>query len=256
LLPISFFSQRLLQPAERIRQISIIFKLFTLAAANPVKKTTVENAAPATTELPASPTTVNSLVLPGSSAAPPQSPAGSGKKVDSLNFIAPLEIHAGIFKVKLAESFEIQSGQICVVSAGVGQGKTILLESILGIRLIKTGRIDLKTKYTQPWDLIRYMNQSDFYDSKEEQSFYTLRLNDIQDILAETKGQLLVIDDPLMGMDARARNHVVEKLSAANAAGATMVIASNDRQLVDLADHWLTINDAGEMQLRKKDVPA
>ena len=254
LLPISFFSQRLLQPAERIRQISIIFKLFTLAAANPVKKASVDRAAAA--ELPPSPTSVNSLAISASVAAPDPVPAVSGKKVDSLNFIAPLEIHAGLFKVKLAESFEIQSGQICVVSAGVGQGKTILLESILGIRPIHAGRIDLKTQYTQPWDLIRYMNQSDFYDSKEEQSFYTLRLNDVQDVLAETTGQLLVIDDPLMGMDARARNHVVEKLSAAKAAGATMVIASNDRQLVDLADHWLTINDAGEMQLRKKDVPA
>jgi ABC-type protease/lipase transport system fused ATPase/permease subunit len=254
LLPISFFSQRLLQPAERIRQISIIFKLFTLAAANPVKKTSAENVA--ATELPASPAPANSLVIPGSVGAPQQGRVGPGGKVDSLNFIAPLEIHAGNFKVKLAESFEIQSGQICVVSAGVGQGKTILLESILGIRPIHAGRIDLKTQYTQPWDLIRYMNQSDFYDSKEEQSFYTLRLNDIQDILAETQGQLLVIDDPLMGMDARARNHVVENLAAAKAAGATMVIASNDRQLVDLSDHWLTINDAGEMQLRKKDVPA
>lgn len=254
LLPISFFSQRLLQPAERIRQISIIFKLFTLAAANPLKKASVDRAAVA--ELPPSPTSVNSLAIPASVAAPHPVPAVSGKKVDSLNFITPLEIHAGTFKVKLAESFEVQSGQICVVSAGVGQGKTILLESILGIRPIHAGRIDLKTQYTQPWDLIRYMNQSDFYDSKEEQSFYTLRLNDIQDVLAETTGQLLVIDDPLMGMDARARNHVVEKLSVAKAAGATMVIASNDRQLVDLADHWLTINDAGEMQLRKKDVPA
>jgi ABC-type protease/lipase transport system fused ATPase/permease subunit len=256
LLPISFFSQRLLQPAERIRQISTIFKLFTLAAANPVKKTSIENAAVATVELPASPIPVNSFVIPGSSAAPHSISAGSRGKVDGLHFIAPLEIRAGKFKVKLAESFEIQSGQICVVSAGVGQGKTILLESILGIRPIHIGRIDLKTQYNQPWDLIRYMNQSDFFDSKEEQSFYTLRLNDIQDILAETKGQLLAIDDPLMGMDARARNHVVEKLTAAKAAGATMVIASNDRQLVDLADHWLTINDVGEMQLRKKDVPA
>jgi ABC-type protease/lipase transport system fused ATPase/permease subunit len=253
LLPISFFSQRLLQPAERIRQISIIFKLFTLAAANPVKKSSEVNSTMA--ESP-SPPPGNNLVTAASLGVPHQSPVEPGKKVDSLNFIAPLEIHAGKFKIKLAESLEIQSGQICVVSAGVGQGKTILLESILGIRPIHTGRIDLKTQYNQPWDLIRYMNQSDFYDSKEEQSFYTLRLNDIKDVLAETTGQLLEIDDPLMGMDARARNHVVENLTAAKAAGATMVIASNDRQLVDLADHWLTINDAGEMQLRKKDVPA
>ncbi len=156
--------------------------------------------------------------------------------------------------MKMAEPLEIQSGQICVVSAGVGQGKTVLLEAILGIRPMHAGRIDLKTQHTQPWDLIRYMNQSDFYDSSQEQSFYTVRLNDIKQVLADTTGQLLVIDDPMMGMDARARNRVVEGLVAAKNAGATMVIASNDRQLVDLSDSWLTINDDGEMQLRKKEV--
>lgn len=251
LLPISFFSQRLLQPAERLRQISLIFKIFTLAAANPPKPSVA--AEPAV--MPAA--TSTALTIPAEGIAPAEeTPVDPKKKVDSLQFVAPLEIHLGDFKIKLAESFEISAGQICVVSAGVGQGKTLLLESILGMRPMHTGRIDLKTQYSQPWDLIRYMNQSDFYDSNEEQSFYTMRLHDIKKVLAKTAGELLVIDDPMMGMDARARNQVVEGLSAAKAAGATMVIASNDRQLVDLSDCWLTINDAGEMQLRKKEAQA
>jgi ABC-type protease/lipase transport system fused ATPase/permease subunit len=241
LLPISFFSQRLLQPAERIRQISIIFKIFTLAAANPPKpiinsftdKTAKTGAALIVAEL-------GKL-------------EDHKKKIDSLQFVAPLEIHQGNFKIKLAESFEIPAGQICIVSAGVGQGKTLLLESILGLRPMYTGRIDLKTQYAQPWDLIRYMNQAEFFDPSDEQSYYTVRLTDIKKVLSDTVGQLLVIDDPLMGMDARARNQVVQDFAQAKAAGTTIVIASNDRQLVDISDCWLTINDAGEMQVRKKE---
>ena len=78
----------------------------------------------------------------------------------------------------------------------------------------------------------------------------------IKKVLNNSAGQLLVIDDPLMGMDARARNQVVQSLNQAKSAGATMVIASNDRQLVDISDSWLTINDTGEMQLRKKEAGA
>ena len=56
----------------------------------------------------------------------------------------------------------------------------------------------------------------------------------------------------MMGMDARARNLVVDEINRAKLNNTTMVIASNDRQLVDLCDSWLTISDAGEMQLRNK----
>ncbi|WP_353427881.1 hypothetical protein NHB34_01855 [Polynucleobacter sp. MWH-UH19D] len=249
LLPISFFSQRLLQPAERIRQTSIIFKIFTLAAANPPKPSVIVATEKGSKK-------ESSVVLVDVVASEDTQSVDPKKKVDSLQFVAPLEIHQGELKLRLSDSFEIPAGQICVVSAGVGQGKTLLLESILGMRPMHTGRIDLKTQYAQPWDLIRYMNQAEFYDSSEEQSYYTVRLGDIKKVLSNTPGQLLVIDDPMMGMDARARNQVVQALIEAKAAGATMVIASNDRQLVDISDCWLTINDTGEMQLRKKEASA
>jgi ABC-type protease/lipase transport system fused ATPase/permease subunit len=250
LLPISFFSQRLLQPAERIRQISLIYKIFTLAASNTPKKA-IEK--------------LNDEIKPASTAAvtvkaegdPIEAmPVDPKKKIDVLQFVAPLEIRLGESKITLAESFEIPGGQICVVSAGVGQGKTLLLEALLGLRPMALGRIDLKTQYQQPWDLIRYMNQAEFYDPSEEQSYYSIRLGDIHKVLHDSRGQLLVIDDPLMGMDARARNQVIESLASAKEMGVTMVIASNDRQLVDLSDCWLTINDVGEIQLRKKEAKA
>jgi ABC-type Mn2+/Zn2+ transport system ATPase subunit len=176
------------------------------------------------------------------------------KMVDSLIFLAPLEIQSGSYKLTLAESIAVQSGQICVISAGVGRGKSLLLEAILGMTTVQVGRIDLKTKYSHPWDLIRYLNQMEFYDADKDQSFYTIRLHDVEKVLDDTAGQLVVIDDPMMGMDARARNIVVETINQAKLSGATMVIASNDRQLVELSDCWVTISDTGQMQLRQKDI--
>ena len=233
LLPIAFFSQRLLQPAERIRQITTVYKVFTLAAVNQNKKSTKPN-------------------NPSASESGEDLNVDPKKKVDSLNFLCPLEIKSDSLVLRMTEPFELLAGQILVVSAGIGSGKTLLLESILGIHPVHSGRIDLKTQYSQPWDLIRYLNQSEFYDSNKGQSFYATRLNDIKLVLANSTGQLLVIDDPMMGMDARARNLVVDEINRAKSNNATMVIASNDRQLVDLCDSWLTISDAGEMQLRNK----
>jgi hypothetical protein len=233
LLPIAFFSQRLLQPAERIRQITTVYKVFTLAAVNQDKILTKNS------NLVASEDRQDLTVDPK-------------KKVDSLNFLCPLEIKSGSLVLRMTEPFELIAGQILVVSAGIGSGKTLLLESILGVHPVQSGRIDLKTQYSQPWDLIRYLNQSEFYDPHKGQSFYATRLNDIKLVLANSAGQLVVIDDPMMGMDARARNLVVDEINRAKSNNATMVIASNDRQLVDLCDSWLTISDAGEMQLRNK----
>ena len=64
----------------------------------------------------------------------------------------------------------------------------------------------------------------------------------------------MLLDDPLMGMDARARNQVVSLVEEAKLNNTTLFIASNDRQLVELSDYWLTISDSGEMQLRNKKV--
>jgi ABC-type protease/lipase transport system fused ATPase/permease subunit len=233
LLPIAFFSQRLLQPAERIRQITTVYKVFTIAAVNqdkiPTKSTDRANS--------------NGVLDLNSDPK---------KKLDSLNFLCPLEIKSESLILRMTAPFELLAGQILVVSAGIGSGKTLLLESILGVHPVHSGRIDLKTQYAQPWDLIQYLNQSEFYDSHKGQSFYARRLNDIKLILANSGGQLIIIDDPMMGMDARARNLVVDEINRAKSNNVTMVIASNDRQLVDLCDSWLTISDAGEMQLRNK----
>ena len=152
----------------------------------------------------------------------------------------------------MAESLELLSGQICVVSAGVASGKTLLVESILGLYAVQTGRIELKTQYPYPWDLIRYLSQSDIDGFDKSSSFYRKRLADIKLILTESAGYLVLLDDPLMGMDARARNQVVSLVEEAKLNNTTLFIASNDRQLVELSDFWLTISDSGEMQLRNK----
>jgi len=36
-------------------------------------------------------------------------------------------------------------------------------------------------------------------------------------------------------------------------AGALLVVASNDRQLVEQSAHWITIDEQGQLLVRKKD---
>ncbi len=236
LLPIAFFSQRLLQPAERIRQVASIYKIFTIAASNS-PKAIQKSAQSSSGELVEQ--SKNLINTPT-------------KNINSLQFIAPLEIKSSEITLKMSESLELLSGQICVVSAGVASGKTLLVESILGLYAVQTGRIELKTQYPYPWDLIRYLSQSDIDGFDKSSSFYRKRLADIKLILTESAGYLVLLDDPLMGMDARARNQVVSLVEEAKLNNTTLFIASNDRQLVELSDFWLTISDSGEMQLRNK----
>ena len=239
LLPISFFSQRLLMPAERIRQISLIYKIFTFAAVNRRSAKMV----------PPPPVTGRALALT-SDGTPMDKPA---VKVDGLRFSGPLAIAAGPVTLRLADPLDIGAGEMLVVSGAAGQGKTALLEAVLGLLPIQTGRIDLKTRHDRPWDLIRYLNQHESLYEPEKRSFYLARLNDLERVLHQCQGLLIVIDDPMMGMDGRGRLRVLELIVAAKQAGALLVVASNDRQLVEQSAHWITIDEQGQLLVRKKD---
>jgi ABC-type protease/lipase transport system fused ATPase/permease subunit len=220
LLPISFFSQRLLMPAERIRQVSLIYRIFTFAAMNDVR----------TTVLPA-----DSVKLP----------------VDGLKFAAPLKVNKNKAKLLLSESFQVKAGQLLAITGGTGLGKSSVLEAVLGIQSIEEGRIDLVSRNKVPWEQIRYLNQHDLLGGKAEMSFYLSRLMHVEQILANPEGQLIVLDDPLMGMDGLARQRVIELIQQAKRLGAVLVVSTNDRQIVSIAERWLSIQDSGEMQLRQ-----
>lgn len=220
LLPISFFSQRLLMPAERIRQVSLIYRIFTFAAMNDGKTT----------------------LLPADSA---------GLAVDGLKFSTPLKVSKDKTKILLADAFEVKAGQLLVITGGTGLGKSSILEAILGIQSIEEGRIDLVSRNKAPWGQIRYLNQHHLLGEKVEMSFYLSRLMDVEQVLTNPEGQLIVLDDPLMGMDGLARNRVVELIQQAKRAGAVLVVSTNDRQIVSIAERWLSIQENGEMQLRQ-----
>lgn len=220
LLPISFFSQRLLMPAERIRQVSLIYRIFTFAAMNDGKNT----------------------LLPADS---------SELAVGGLKFSTPLKVNKDNTKLFLSEAFEVKAGQLLAITGGTGFGKSLILEAILGIQSIAEGRIDLMSRGKTPWDQIRYLNQHHLLGEKAEMSFYLSRLMHVEQILANPQGQLIVLDDPLMGMDGLARGRVVELIQQAKRAGAVLVISTNDRQIVSIAERWLSIQESGEMQLRQ-----
>ena len=226
-------------PAERIRQISLIYKIFTFAAVNRRSAKMVSTPA------------VTGRALALTSDGPPMDKPAV--KVDGLKFSGPLAIAAGPVTLRLTDPLDVGAGEMLVISGAAGQGKTALLEAVLGLLPIQTGRIDLKTRHDQPWDLIRYLNQHESLHEPEKRSFYLARLNDLERVLHQCQGLLIVIDDPMMGMDGRGRLRVLELIIAAKQAGALLVVASNDRQLVEQSAHWITIDEQGQLLVRKKD---
>lgn len=219
LLPISFFSQRLLMPAERLRQVSLIYRIFTFASMN-ISPKGVESV---------------SAVIGG----------------DAIKFSGSIKINKEKASLTLSESFEMRAGEMLAVSGGAGLGKSALLEAILGIQPIQEGRIDFVTRNKQPWDLVRYLNQRDLAIDTIDASFYLARIINVEKVLANAKGLLIVLDDPLMGMDGLAKNQVIELIGRAKSEGALLVVSTNDRQLVSMSNFWLSIQENGAMQLRK-----
>lgn len=220
LLPISFFSQRLLMPAERMRQVSLIYRIFTFAAMTSYKPAISEDQ-----------TQRNDCI-------------------DGIKFISPFKLTKDQAPLILSDSFELKSGQLLAVTGATGLGKSVLLESILSMYPLEQGRIELISRHKMPWGFIRYLNQKDLLGEHADASFYLTRLAHVEQILQQCEGHLVVLDDPLMGMDGLARSRVLELLQAAKQAGAVLVVSTNDRQLVSIADKWISIQESGEMQLR------
>ena len=219
LLPISFFSQRLLMPAERLRQVSLIYRIFTFAAANKLA------------------TSIDSPI--------------SRVGVDGIKFSAPVKIIKEKVSLMLSEAFEVKAGEMIAVSGSAGLGKSALLEAILGIHPIQEGRIDLLTRNKQPWDLVRYLNQRDLSVDKLDESFYLARLVNVKKVLDSPSAQMIVLDDPLMGMDGLVKGQVIELINTAKKEGALLIVSTNDRQLVSMSNYWLSIQEDGAIQLRK-----
>lgn len=212
-------------PSERMRQVTLIYRIFTFAAMN---------------------TTAKPLAIPGLEL----------QGVDALRFTCPLHIQRDETDLQLQEAFELKSGQLLAVTGGTGAGKSTLLEAVLGVTSIQQGRIDLVSRSKTPWDWIRYLPQYDLSLTHIVASHYAKRVSNIEKILNGSAHHLIVVDDPLMGMDGMSRQRVLEMIVQAKRDGALLVLATNDRQIVQMADFWLGIQEGGEMQLRKMEAPA
>ena len=229
LLPISFFSQRLLVPAEKYKQLRMIWGVLKIFGAH------------------------ESL---GKAIA--QSKDAEDFGVDAIGFVAPIlyEDEGGDFRLSLGQNAVVKNGELLVVTGGAGFGKSKLLELILGLQPLKSGRIHLSSKSKTPWEFIRFFDQRDvFVKSDSSSSFYSDRLEAIESFFKEPERCVLVIDDPLLGGDAKLRDRVMKLFADALAGGAVIVCACNDRQLVDMSTIWLAVGQDGEIAIRKGSNP-
>jgi len=224
LLPISFFSQRLLVPAEKYRQLKMIWSVFKIFGAH-------ENLGkPVTNEKQA-----------------------EDFGVDAVGFVAPIFFEGSDeFSLNLKQSVLIKNGELLVITGGSGFGKTKLLELLLGLLPLKTGRINLSSKSKTPWEFIRYFDQRDvFFGVETGESFYSDRIKSLEQFFSEPERCVLVVDDPLLGADAKLREQVIGFFANALSLGAIVVCACNDKQLVDMSTVWLALSQDGEVAVRK-----
>jgi ABC-type transport system involved in cytochrome c biogenesis ATPase subunit len=225
LLPISFFSQRLLVPAEKYKQLRMIWSVFKIYGAH------------------------ESLGKPLS-----KEKQAEDFGVDAIGFVAPVlfEDIDTDFRLSLQQSVLVKNGELLVITGGAGFGKSRLLDLILGLAPLKSGRIHLSSKSKTPWEFIRYFDQRDvFFKPDQELSFYTERLTALNNFFIEPERCVLIIDDPLLGADAKLREHVIALFSSALKGGAIIVVACNDKQLVDMSTAWLAVAQDGEVAVRK-----
>jgi ABC-type transport system involved in cytochrome c biogenesis ATPase subunit len=226
LLPISFFSQRLLVPAEKYKQVKMIWSVFKIFA----------------THETLSKSTSTVVVV------------NDEEGIDGIALATPL-LHQevrGDFSLALNQNVQVRNGQLMVITGGAGFGKSKLLDLVLGLVTLKSGRIHLSSKSKTPWEFIRYFDQRDvFFKPDSSLSFYSERILQFDDFFANSQRHVLVIDDPFLGADAKTRDKLLMMMAQALQVGAILVCACNDKQLVEMSSVWLAIAPNGEVAVRK-----
>lgn len=224
LLPISFFSQRLLVPAEKYRQLKMIWSVFKIFGSH------------------------ESLGKPVT-----KEKQAEDFGVDAVGFVGPVVYEDGAnLCLTLSQSVLVKNGQLLVITGGSGFGKTKILELVLGLLPLKSGRINLSSKSKTPWEFIRYFDQRDvFFSVDQDESFYNGRKDALSLFFADPERCVLVVDDPLLGADAKLREQVIGFFANALSLGAIIVCACNDKQLVDMSTVWLAVAQDGEVAVRK-----
>lgn len=217
LLPISFFSSRLLLPAERVKYTGFVYKTLLLAV------------------------NARSSSIAAPDAVAEQSPQ-TAELLESINFSGGMSLRVGEETLTLENGLKLMRGQLAVVSGASGAGKTTLMESVLGFHPLLSGNVEVKCKNVFPWSLFYFLGQG-FSNDSPKHSFYGERLEQLARITKKAVGSVILIDDPFMGMDAITKAKALDLLMVAKSEGATLLIVSNDKQLVDRADIWMVLSD-------------
>jgi len=226
LLPISFFGQRLIVPTEKVRQYKFIWNILKIFLNS------------------------KNLSLINSSKNIDDEEYG----IDGLGLISPvLYSSPDSDKVlSLNQNIVVKNGQLLTVTGGSASGKTLFLEIILGLVSLKNGRINISSKSKSPWEFIRYYDQKDsFLRVGDTLPFYQERMSQLRDFFENSERNILVIDDPFLGADAKSRDEILELIKKCMSDRAIIICACNDKQLVDLSAVWLAVNADGSISVRK-----
>jgi ABC-type transport system involved in cytochrome bd biosynthesis fused ATPase/permease subunit len=226
LLPISFFGQRLIVPTEKFHQYKFILSILKIF--------------------------LNSKNL--SLVNLPKSNADEEYGIDGLGIISPLTYSNVESKTSLTLNQNIiaKNGQLLVVTGGSSSGKTLFLEIVLGLVPLKNGRINISSKSKSPWEYIRYYDQKDsFARLGDSLPFYLERMSQLRSFFENSERNILVIDDPFLGADAKSRDEILTLIKSSLSERSIVICACNDKQLVDLASVWMAVNSDGSILVRK-----
>ena len=176
--------------------------------------------------------------------------------IDGLGLIAPVLYSSPDFDktLSLNQNIIVKNGQLLTVTGGSASGKTLFLEILLGLVTLKNGRINISSKSKSPWEYIRYYDQKDsFLRVGDSLPFYQERMSQLRSFFENTERNILVIDDPFLGADAKSREEILELIKKCISERTIIICACNDKQLVDLSSVWLAVNSDGSMSVRKDD---
>ena len=226
LLPISFFGQRLIVPTEKFRQYKFILNILKIFLNS------------------------KNLSLTNS----PKNSADEEYGIDGLGLISPVLYSStdSAISLSLNQNILLKNGQLMTVTGGSSSGKTLFLEIVLGLVSLKNGRINISSKSKSPWEFIRYLDQKDsFLRVGDSLPFYQERMFQLINFFENSERNILVIDDPFLGADAKSREEILELMKKSLCERSILIIACNDKQLVDLSSIWLAVNADGSITVRK-----
>jgi ABC-type Mn2+/Zn2+ transport system ATPase subunit len=76
-------------------------------------------------------------------------------------------------------------------------------------------------------------------------------MSQLRSFFENCERNILVIDDPFLGADAKSRDEILTLIKSSLSDRAIVICACNDKQLVDIASVWMAVNADGSILVRK-----